>query len=210
MVTTIFLARHGATEWNATRRAQGQADIPLNDEGRSQAQDLAAKLASEPLAAVYSSDLARAADTAAALAEALGLTVELDPAFREIDQGDWEGLTTDEIKRRWPDLWGPARHFTARPGGESPADVRRRALEAIGRVVARHPCDSVAIVSHGGTIRWLSAEALGYDVYDSAKLRGLANGGYVSVAARLEDGTLTLDGLRRYDGRDVDADDPNL
>src|SRR5688572_19878784 len=110
-MTTIYLIRHGATEWNLNKRAQGQADIALAPEGHRQAVVTAERLSSVPLAAVYSSDLKRAADTAAPIAASHGLEVQTDRDLREIDQGEWTGLEVDEIRRRWPDLWGPARHY---------------------------------------------------------------------------------------------------
>jgi glucosyl-3-phosphoglycerate phosphatase len=208
-ITRILLVRHGETEWNATRRAQGQADIPLNEAGRRQAADAAAQLEGVELTAVYSSDLSRAVDTARPIAAAHGLSVEIDPAFREVDQGEWEGLNTREIRRRWPDLWGPARHYSQRPGGESPEQVQKRALEGLARIVERFPQGEVAVVSHGGTIRWLAAHALGYDMAASARIRGLSNGGAVALDARLEGGALRLGNLTRLDGKDTDLDDPN-
>jgi broad specificity phosphatase PhoE len=208
-ITAILLVRHGATEWNRTKRAQGHADIALNDEGRQQAAHVAAELASHELAAVYSSDLKRALDTAAPIAAAHNLAVVADRDFREIDQGDWEGLSTDEIKKRWPELWGPARHFTARPGGESPQKVRSRALAGIRRVVQKHPNGTVVIVTHGGTIRWISAEALGFDDRRAARIRGLGNGAVVSIDAHLDGGKLVLRDLVRLDGNTPDLDDPN-
>lgn len=207
--TRIYLVRHGATDWNLTNRVQGQADIKLNSTGQRQAERLAEEFRSRPLAAVYSSDLKRALDTAAPIAATLGLEVQVDSAFREIDQGDWEGLTADEVKARWPDLWGPARHYSPRPGGESPEEVRTRALEGLRRVVRRHPEGEVAVVSHGGTIRWISAAALGYDLDDSAKLRGVSNGGVVSVEACVKDGVLHLSSLLRRDGKTTGYHDPN-
>jgi len=203
------LIRHGETEWNATKRAQGQADVPLNDVGRRQAQEAAARLDGVTLGAVYASDLSRAIDTAEPIARARDLEVITDPAFREIDQGEWEGLALDEIRSRWPDLWGPARHFVQRPGGESPEQVQKRALEGVARVIERHPQTAVAIVSHGGTIRWIAAEALGYDMQGSARVRGLSNGGAVALDATLRGGELKLGNLVRIDGKTPDVDDPN-
>ena len=208
-MTTILLIRHGHTDWNRDKRAQGQADVELNDDGIAEAERTARRLADLDIAAVYSSDLRRAVDTGGPIAEARGLEVRTDPDFREIDQGEWTGLPVDEIGRRWPELWGPARHYRARPGGESPADVRRRALRGLARVVEQHPDDTVVVVSHGGTIRWIVAEALGYDDRESATIRGLANGGVVSIEGRLEDGRLVLSNVRRMDGRSPDLDDPN-
>ena len=208
-MTVVLLVRHGATEWNETKRAQGQADIPLSARGRAQADDIAAELADWDISAVYSSDLQRAHATARAIASRHGLEVGTDPGFQEVDQGEWTGLTTAEIKERWPELWGPARHYSARPGGESPGEVRNRALAALRRVVETHPDGMVVVVSHGGTIRWLSAEALGYDDRASARIRGLFNGGAVMLRAKLEDGRLHLSNLTRLDKKTPDVDDPN-
>lgn len=206
----LFLVRHGATDWNITKRAQGQADIELNGTGRKQAIATAQELAHvEDVVAVYSSDMKRAVATATVIAEAHGVEVSTDRDLREIDQGEWQGLTVDEIKARWPDLWGPARHYNARPGGESPAQVRERGLRAVARIVDQHPEGSVIVVSHGGTIRWLAAEALGYDERRSARIRGLGNGAVVSLTARLHDGGLVLSDLARLDGNTTDLDDPN-
>jgi phosphoserine phosphatase len=203
------LVRHGATEWNRDKRAQGHADIELNDEGRAQAGATAQRLAGEEIAAVYSSDLSRSVATARAIAELHGLEVSLDPDLREVDQGEWTGLHVDEIGRRWPHLWGENRHHTVRPGGEGPADVRKRALAALSRIVEHHPRSSVVVVSHGATIRWLSAEVLGYDDAASGRIRGVANGGILSLHGSLENDRLELSDLRRLDGETTDVNDPN-
>ena len=208
-MTLIYLVRHGATEWNVHKRAQGQADIPLNEKGRLQALDVAKQLANLEIAAVYASDLERAVHTAQPIANALGLDVVTDPAFREIDQGEWTGLPVEEIARKWPDLWGSARHYNTRPGGESPQQVRARALEGLKRAVEARPEEAIAVVSHGGTIRWICAEALGYDDRRSARLRGVGNGGIVSIRGEVEGGKLTVWGLERLDGATPDLDDPN-
>jgi broad specificity phosphatase PhoE len=203
------LVRHGATEWNEAKRAQGHADIELSDQGHRQALATAERLATEDIVAVYSSDLYRSMATAEAVARLHGLRVVPDPDLREVDQGEWTGLHVDEIARRWPGLWGDARHHTTRPGGEAPAEVRKRSLAALSRIVERHPASSVVVVSHGGTIRWISAEALGYDDVASARIRGVANGGIVSVEGSLKGGRLQLRDLHRLDGETTDLDDPN-
>lgn len=191
------------------KRAQGQADVPLTDLGRSQAKETARSLSTLEIDAVYSSDLSRSIDTATAIADEHSSEVTTDPAFREIDQGEWTGLPVDEIRRRWPEKWGPARHYTTRPGGESPQQVRRRALEGLSRVVAGHPDSTVVVVSHGGTIRWLVAEAKGYDDEASAGLRGVSNGGAVVLDAEVIKGDLRLRFVERLDGASPDLDDPN-
>lgn len=208
-MTTLILVRHGNTEWNGLRRAQGHADIALDDIGRAQAEAAADELAGLPVAAVYTSDLTRALDTARAIAQRHGLEVSVDPDLREIDQGEWTGLTTEEIKARWPELWGPARHYSARPGGESPDALQQRALGALRRIVAAHPEGTVVVVSHGGTIRTLSAAALGYEGPRAARIRGLGNGASVSFDAHLAGDSLVFDGFRRLDGNTPDLDDPN-
>lgn len=208
-MTKIYLVRHGETEWNHSKRAQGLADIELNQAGREQAIKAAWEMSHIKVDAVYSSDLKRAMDTARPMAESHGLEVITEPNFREIDQGEWEGLHVDEIKERWPDLWGPARHYSPRPGGESPHQVRERALKGVKRVVQDEPEGTVVIVSHGGTIRWIAAEALGYDDKRSARIRGLGNGQMVSIEAVLRGDELVLGNLVRLDGATPDLDDPN-
>ena len=203
------MVRHGATDWNIHKRAQGTADVELNEKGWEQARETADQLRGTPLTAVYSSDLKRAYDTAKVIAEPHGLEVVRDPRFREIDQGEWTGLTVEEIQAGWPDKWGPARHYNARPGGEAPQQVRARALAGLRDVVQAHPQGTVVIVSHGGTIRWISAEVLGYDDRRSARIRGLGNGGVVCLTAALADGNLDLAQLERWDAATTDLDDPN-
>jgi broad specificity phosphatase PhoE len=208
-VTTVLLVRHGATDWNLEMRAQGHADVPLNERGRSEAREVAAALSGIELAAVYSSDLARAADTAEPIAAVHGLAVTTDPDWREIDQGDWTGLTDEQIKARWPERWGWARHWTARPGGESPEEVQRRTLTGLRRVARAHPDGVVVVVSHGAAIRTVAAACLGLDGPEAARVRGLANGGIMSLQAELHDGRLVLADLERWDGRTPSGDDPN-
>lgn len=205
----MLLVRHGATDWNKARLAQGQADIPLNRKGRRQAREAAAALSTHDIDAVYASDLQRALDTARPIAAEHGVEVVTDPAFREIDQGDWEGVHIDEIRRRWPELWGPARHVNRRPGGESPEEVTERALTGLRRVLEAHPSGTVAIVGHGGTIRWLVAAAKGYGVAGSHRLRGLSNGGVISVEAEPDGGGIRFGKVERLDRASPDLDDPN-
>jgi broad specificity phosphatase PhoE len=95
-MTTLLLVRHGETDWNAERRWQGHADVPLNERGRDQAERLAEELENARVDAVYSSDLSRARETAEIVGARLGVPVVLDPALREIDVGSREGLTWPE------------------------------------------------------------------------------------------------------------------
>lgn len=148
-MTTLLLVRHGETDWNADGRLQGQTDRALSDFGRRQAQQLAAELEGEDLDAIYSSDLARARETAEIVGERLALTVVLDPGLREKDWGTWEGLTAAERDRV---------EFV----GESTRAHQERTLDALRRVSERHPGQShVLVVTHGGSIRRVQTAALG-------------------------------------------------
>ena len=208
-MTTVVLVRHGVTDWNLEMRAQGRADVPLNERGRAEAREVAAALSGLDVTAVYSSDLRGAAETAEAIAAVHALEVRTDEDLREIDQGEWTGLTDHEIKARWPHLWGPNRHFHARPGGESPDQVQRRVLRALDRIVAAYPHAIVVVVGHGAAIRTVAAASLGLSGRDAARIRGLGNGGIVSLDARMDDGRLVLEHLERWDGRTPSRADPN-
>jgi 2,3-bisphosphoglycerate-dependent phosphoglycerate mutase len=148
-VTLLLLVRHGETDWNADGRLQGHTDCPLSDYGRRQAQALAEQLAAgEELGALYSSDLARARETAEIVGARLGLPVLPDPDLREKNWGSWEGLTADERD---------AVEFV----GETTAAHRERTLRALQRIAERHPVAHVLVVTHGGSIRRAQAAALG-------------------------------------------------
>jgi broad specificity phosphatase PhoE len=152
-MTTILLARHGETDWNLQRRVQGHSDTPLNETGRAQALALAETLEGAELDAVYSSDLARASDTARMVAERQGLEVTVSPELRERHFGSWEGLTDDEIFARFPAVksgsWGD---------GETKQEMRHRVLEALRRIARSHPGGRVLVVTHGGPVRALLVE----------------------------------------------------
>src|ERR1051326_5519394 len=139
-MTVLLLARHGETEWNRAGRYQGHADPPLNETGRGQARALAAGLAGAGIGRVYTSDLARARETAEIVAAELGVTVVLERELREIDVGSWMGLTREEVDGRDWD-------------GETREAHSARILGVIGRIAAHHEADRVLVVAHGGCIR---------------------------------------------------------
>jgi broad specificity phosphatase PhoE len=148
-VTTLLLVRHGETDWNADGRLQGHTDRPLSEFGRRQARQLAGELEAEELEAIYSSDLARARETAEIVGERLRLQVELDPDLREKDWGTWEGLNAVERDRV---------DFV----GESTEAHQARTLRALQRISKRHGGDAhVLVVTHGGSIRRAQTAALG-------------------------------------------------
>lgn len=171
-MTIILLARHGQSDWNATRRWQGHADRPLTDKGREQARALAARLAHIELDAVYSSDLQRAADTAAEAADAQGIDVVERPELREVDVGLWSGLTREQAEQRFPQ--GFARWREGYPGwedGESYETMAARVLDGVLAIARAHEGGRVLVVSHGGPIRAIHAAALGLDVHTYRRLR---------------------------------------
>lgn len=160
----ILLLRHAETEWNRERRFQGWRDVPLSATGREQAESAARLLAATRIDAVWSSPLARARDTAVIIAAPHRLAVQESEAFREMGFGDWEGLTRDEVRERFPDAhraWAETPHEAAWPGAETLAAVRARALAGLEALRAAHSGQTICLVSHGITGRILILEALG-------------------------------------------------
>ncbi|MDI3280540.1 MAG: alpha-ribazole phosphatase [Bacillota bacterium] len=164
--TTLVLVRHGETAWNKAGRIQGQRDVPLSEEGLRQAALLGQRLSGAPLAAVYSSDLARARRTAEEIAARRALAVEVVPALREMSYGRWEGLTLREVEERFPEELARYRQdglHTVLTGGESALQMRERVLAAVEEILRRRAGQVVAVVSHTGPIKMILAQALGLD-----------------------------------------------
>jgi broad specificity phosphatase PhoE len=166
MTTRVLLIRHGETAWNATGRWQGQAPVPLNESGMSQARRLGAYLAANGtrIDAIYSSDLLRAKQTAQAIAEPLNLPIFQEPRLREVDLGDWQGLTREEAEAWDGERYAAFRanwHTVPTPNGESRNDLRARARAAFDDITAHHPDQVIALVSHGGTLGMLIESLFG-------------------------------------------------
>jgi broad specificity phosphatase PhoE len=190
-VTTILIARHGQSDWNQEKRWQGHADRPLSERGREQAQALADRLAHIELDAVYSSDLERARDTAAVVAENQGLELHQLPELREVDVGSWSGLTRAEAEERFPE--GFARWRDGYPGwkdGETYEAMTDRVIAAVKSIATEHQDGRILIVSHGGPIRAIHAEALGLDVHAYRRLRPVEPNARLSAVCFV-DGRLT-------------------
>ena len=151
--TRLCIVRHGETDWNAQRRIQGQIDIPLNATGRQQAEATAKGLLGLPFAAIYSSDLQRAHDTAAAAAALLQLPVRPEPGLRERHYGEFQGLTQDEIKAR-ADYERYINRDTrfAFGNGESLAGFAERIKRTVNDLAQRHAGESLLIFAHGGVL----------------------------------------------------------
>ena len=151
-MSRFCLVRHGQTDWNLERRYHGQSDVPLNDKGRSQARRLAHSLQNQAFAAIYTSDLSRARETAEIIAQVIQLPVTLEPRLREINQGDWEGQDVETIKDRYAGLWNErlVDPTNARPpGGETVGEVAERVYAALDDIAGIYPAGQVLICSHG-------------------------------------------------------------
>jgi broad specificity phosphatase PhoE len=190
-VTTIFLARHGESDWNAANRFQGHSDRPLTDLGRRQAEALADAVTGANVEAIYSSPLMRALETARIVAARTGLEVMEDDDLREVDTGGWSGLSREEVQQRFPE--GFERWISGGAGwedGESYEDMAERTLDAVGRIAEAHPGGRVLVVSHGGPIRAIQAAANGMDIHEYRRLRPVEPNARLSAVA-VENGTIT-------------------
>ena len=165
-MTRFILVRHGQTEWNRVERFRGRADVPLNDVGLAQAVATGRRIAAEwqPMA-VYTSPLSRAVVTAQAIAAPFDLPVTPLDGLADIHYGDWQGLTPEEARARWPDLlhaWYTAPATVQIPGGESLADLRERAMAAIRELaVSTTPIKTIVLVSHTVVNRVILLAVLG-------------------------------------------------
>ena len=151
-MTCIILVRHGQTEWNRVERFRGRADVPLDTTGLAQAQATGQRVAQEwqPVG-VYSSPLSRAVKTAGAIAQHFHLTVQIHAGIADIDYGEWHGLTPDEARERWPEIyhaWYNAPHLAHIPGGETLDDLRMRGMAAVNELAARHAGQTIVLVGH--------------------------------------------------------------
>ena len=169
-MTELLLVRHGETDWNRERRFQGHADPPLNETGREQARALAEQLAGDAIAAVYTSDLRRARETAEIVAAKLDAEIVALRELREIDVGSWQGLSWPEIEEQDPDgveRWRRDGHGWH--GGETYEELGARIVAALSGIVARHPGERVVVVGHGGTVRATRAFVDGVSVAESRR-----------------------------------------
>lgn len=158
-MTQLIFVRHGQTHGNVEGRWQGWTDTPLNELGKRQAELVANRLSERPgqIHAVYSSPLSRAYQTAQAIADKLSLPVRLVTNLREFHFGVIEGMTTAEVAVQYPELlarWRDPGDLTfAYPQGESKVDFMARITEVLETIIARHPGETVVVVSHGGALR---------------------------------------------------------
>ncbi len=164
-MTTVYLVRHGETEWNRLGLLQGTADVPLNAAGREQAAALGRELSSVRFDAAFTSPLRRARDTAEAIVADRGVPFSAVPGLREISYGLWQGRGAAARARCAPGLvwaWRNDPGSVRFPGGESLDDVARRAGAAWDRIVADHPGSTILVSAHGHVNRLLLTHAFGW------------------------------------------------
>ncbi len=165
--TTLYLIRHGETEWNRNRRVQGHHDVPLNETGVEQALQLASELRDIEFDAVYASPFIRAYNTAKPLSQ----KIQTDERLKEISYGIYDGILWNDprlqakIKERKmlgkTDNW----HYQFDGTGESPFEVFSRAIECLDELVLRHPEQKIAVVTHGGLIRSVISKIADIDLH---------------------------------------------
>lgn len=161
-MTTLLLIRHAENEYVKTGRLAGQTPgVHLNERGREQAAEVSLRLRDAPIRAVYSSPMERAQETAAPLAEALGLPVLPAPGLVEVNFGDWQGRSIKQLRRL--KLWQTVQNRPSAmrfPNGESFVEAQERAVRQSLEIAAAHPEETVACFSHGDVIRLAAAHFL--------------------------------------------------
>ena len=162
--TRIYLIRHGEVEGAGTPRYNGQGDVALHPRGREQYQAMAERLAGEKITVCYSSDLSRCAWGAGFIAPRFGIEPRLTPALRELNIGDWEGMTWQELMTTYPVEWQARLADIVNyrvPNGENLLDVQARVMPMIDRIVTAHRGEEVLVVGHGGVNRVILLNAIG-------------------------------------------------
>lgn len=189
----LILIRHGETDWNRSGRCQGVADIVLNDNGKRQARELAESLKNQNIAAVYSSHLKRAHETAKHIAEHHNLSVRVEPGLHEMNQGDLEGLTFPDIRDRYAEVlkkWRESPETLRLPNGESLVEVQNRAWSVFEKVHENHLGETVVAVSHNLTIITLLCKITGVGLKGFRDFNVQATSKNVIIS---EDGALRID-----------------
>jgi len=166
-LTKLLLVRHGITEFNSARRFAGYSDVELSATGHRQVERLRDRLADDKIDAVYSSDLRRALVTAEVVSSGHKLDIVTCPELREVNYGNAEGLTFDEISRLYPEVAESVVNFSPRlefPGGESLEEFANRTSRFLDKLKGHEPAQTILVVSHGGPLRVLVFGLLGIDM----------------------------------------------
>ncbi|MBN1856306.1 MAG: histidine phosphatase family protein [Dehalococcoidia bacterium] len=188
-MTRLILVRHGETLWNSELVYRGRSEIDLSARGRLQAECLGVRLAQEDVTAIYTSSLSRARQTADAIGRATGTAVVDEPKLMDLDCGEWEGLSVEEVKRRYPELsrlWQASPHLVRLPGGESLDDVAQRVAPLLDDVLKRegvvvlvshrvvHKVAICALLGLGNSATWqIQMDTAGVTVFDCAAGRNV-------------------------------------
>lgn len=178
MKTTLIFVRHGFSVSNDQKYFTGNLDIPLTELGRAQADKCAEYLKDYAVDFLYSSDLSRAMDTAKPISEAVHLPICPDPALREINAGDWEGVKFTDLDIRYPEsyrLWRTDIGNAVCDGGESVQAFSRRILKGVSAIAERHAGKTVLIATHATPIRVISTVASGLPVHRMAEIPWVSN-----------------------------------
>jgi probable phosphoglycerate mutase len=181
----LLLLRHGRTAWNSIGRAQGHADVDLDELGHRQAAEVAVHLAALPPASLWTSDLARAQQTCAYLERATGLAAKVDERLREFDVGARQGMTAVEFERAFPEAfqaWQSGEEMARVPGSEVSADVAARMVPALREILSSLDAGETAVVvTHGACLKVGLLGLLGWPQSQGAGLRGLGNCAWATV-----------------------------
>jgi probable phosphoglycerate mutase len=199
----LVLLRHGRTAWNADGRAQGHADIGLDDHGHAQAAVAAPYIAALEPASLWTSDLARARETCAYVEEATGMSAKVDERLREYDVGDRQGMASEQFQAAYPEAFASWRAGDDRvhvPGAESDAQVRARLLPALQECLdSLAATDTGVVVTHGAALKVGLVGLLGWPPWQARTLRGVDNCAWVTVT-RTADGRVRLAGYNEHAG----------
>lgn len=163
-MTTIYLIRHGQTDWNKKKIFRGRADVPLNEHGRKEAAALGEYLRHVRPTACYSSPLSRARETAEIALRRRSLDIKSDEGIIDIDYGKWQGVSDAEVRKHFSETyrrWQETPQRVKFPGGESLAMVRRRALASLERIRTENPDGLVYVVAHRVVTKVIMCGVLG-------------------------------------------------
>ncbi|MDM5154584.1 phosphoserine phosphatase 1 [Bacillus sp. DX1.1] len=167
MKTTLYVTRHGETEWNVAKRMQGRKNSNLTEQGMLQAKQLGNRIKDMPLHAIYSSPSERTLHTARLIKGERNIPILADEHFYEIHMGTWEGQTLEELEKQYPDevnlFWNEPHRFVS-TSGENFAAVNKRVIEGVNLILERHKGESILIVSHAAAAKLLVGHFAGVPV----------------------------------------------
>ena len=162
----ILIIRHGETAWNTADRFRGRVPVELSSKGLAQVESLAEHLSRKEISAIYCSPLRRAVQTAEAIAQRRQTAIRPTEKLNDMDFGEWEGLTRDEVKARYADIyatWLEKPDQAQIPGAESLDSIRKRAMSALDEIMEQHKSGTVALVTHRAVTKVLICALLDLD-----------------------------------------------